>query len=508
MGAKQSRGARLPQPVAVIDIGSNSGRAVVYRPDAAGQLQILAATRAALRLVRDVDADRRLSEAAILRTLLALRDFRAIAKGAGARRIAAVATAAMRDAANGPELIARVRRELGIRIRIIDGDTEARYGFLGAIHGLPVEDGALFDLGGGSVQISRFRARRLLDDWSLPLGALRLSGRFLESDPPRREEMRRLQDHVRRRLERAGVPRLRDDEELVGTGGTVRNLAKLDRAGRDYPVLRLHGYVLSQKRIGEIARELAARTVARRERLPGLSDERADSIVGGALAIEVLLEHLGAARVLVSGQGVREGLAHSLLADALPSPRAVREASLLSFASRFATWDAAAAARRRGVAEALRRHLAPRAPADLRDALAHAAMLLDVGRSMDFFDRHEHVAAIVLETELNGFSHRDIALLAAVTLAARRAPDGRGFAPLLDGDDREAVARAGLILALADDIVERCPPGARIVVRCREAGGATHVSVPQMLAWRPRDVGPRFERLFGRELIVRPGRAR
>jgi len=114
----------------------------------------------------------------------------------------------------------------------------------------------------------------------------------------------------------------------------------------------------------------------------------------------------------------------------------------------------------------------------------------------------------VLETELLGFSHRDIALVAAVTLAARREPGSRSFAPLLDGDDREAVARAGLILALADDIVERCPPGGSIGVRCREAGGATHVSVPQMLAWRPRDIGPRFERLFGRELIVRTGRER
>src|SRR5688572_20214713 len=101
-------------PVAVIDIGSNSGRVVVYRQDDAGMLRILSTTRAALRLVSDVDTAHVLGPEAVERALLALRDFNALARGAGARRTFAVATAAMRDAANGPDLIERVRRELGI----------------------------------------------------------------------------------------------------------------------------------------------------------------------------------------------------------------------------------------------------------------------------------------------------------------------------------------------------------------------------------------------------------
>src|SRR5215212_9012314 len=95
--------------VAVIDIGSNSGRVVVYRRDAAGMLRILATTRAALRLVSDVDAGNALGAEAMARALDALRDFDAIARGAGAARVFAVATAAMRDAANGPDFIERVR---------------------------------------------------------------------------------------------------------------------------------------------------------------------------------------------------------------------------------------------------------------------------------------------------------------------------------------------------------------------------------------------------------------
>ncbi|HET9314324.1 MAG TPA: hypothetical protein VFQ51_02000, partial [Vicinamibacteria bacterium] len=114
-------------PVAVIDIGSNSARIVVYQPEAAGHMRIRAGSRAALRLVRDVDSQRRLSEEAMARAMEALRDFRAIALGAGVQRVVAVATAAMRDADNGAVFLERVRRELGIEVELIDGDREARY---------------------------------------------------------------------------------------------------------------------------------------------------------------------------------------------------------------------------------------------------------------------------------------------------------------------------------------------------------------------------------------------
>ena len=106
---------------------------------------------------------------------------------------------------------------------------EARYGFAGAVRGLAVSDGLLFDLGGGSLQVTRFARRRLAGSVSLPLGALRLNEKFLESDPPTNKELRRLRDHVWSHLVKARAGRLASGDRLVGTGGTVRNLAKIDR---------------------------------------------------------------------------------------------------------------------------------------------------------------------------------------------------------------------------------------------------------------------------------------
>ncbi|HEY6547476.1 MAG TPA: Ppx/GppA family phosphatase, partial [Vicinamibacteria bacterium] len=215
-------------PVAVIDIGSNSARIVVYRLEGGVSTQILASSRGSLRLVRELDATHRLSDEAIARAFEALQDFRAIALGAGAARVFTLATAAVRDAENGQAFIAAVKKRLDLDVRILSGEEEARYGFLGAVGGLPVEHGVLFDVGGGSMQVSLFKSRRLGRAYSFPLGALRLSDAFLRSDPPRPQEMERLRRHVRKQLANARLPRLRGKESLVGTGGTLRNLARVD----------------------------------------------------------------------------------------------------------------------------------------------------------------------------------------------------------------------------------------------------------------------------------------
>jgi exopolyphosphatase/guanosine-5'-triphosphate,3'-diphosphate pyrophosphatase len=498
--------AAPPRRVAVIDIGSNSARVVAYGLDTARQLHILASSRAALRLVRDVDRGHRLGDETVESVVATLRDFRAMARGAGAERIVGVATAALRDAENGPALMVRLHEELGFPVDVIEGEVEARYGFLGGVRGMPVEHGLLFDLGGGSLQVTRFFARVLDRAWSLPLGALRLSQSFLAGDPPSEEELRRLRKHVRRALQEAGVPVLRPGEDLVGTGGTVRNLAKIDARARGYPISRVHGYVLARDAARDIATSLASRRLEKRERVPGLSGERGDSIVGGAVAIETLMGEIGAAQVRISGQGVREGLAYSLLGESMPPPAEVRERSVLSLTSRFAGWDAEHAERRVAVAEALWGALAPAGGDEMREALRHGARVLDIGRAVDFFDRHEHTAEFVLASDLDGFAHRDIALLALVIRSAGDADvDPTRYAPLLRREDRDTVERMGVLLALADDLEERCAPGVPIALTGRMVEGGIVIEMPALLGWRPRALGKRFARAFGRELLVKPG---
>jgi exopolyphosphatase/guanosine-5'-triphosphate,3'-diphosphate pyrophosphatase len=493
--------------VAVIDVGSNSGRVMVYRHEAGGHLHVLAGSRASLRLVRELDRTGRIPAESLERAFEALRDFRSIARGSGVKRITAAGTSALRDAANGPTFLRRVRRELGITMRTLSGVEEARYGFLGAVGGLPVEDGVLFDLGGGSLQVGRFRDRRLLGAFSVPLGALRASDAFLRSDPPSAREVRRLRAHAREVLDAAGVKALSEGERLVGTGGTLRNLAKIDQRTSGYPLPRLHGYVLTRRRVREIVASLCAQRVKKRARVPGLNADRRDSIVGGGLVIDALLEVLGAEEVVVSGEGVREGLARSLGSETLEPTRSVRRSSLEALATRFVGWSPERARRREAFAAALHASLDPGVSGEIADALVQAARILDIGRTVDFFDRHEHVADLVLATDLGGFSHRQVALLAAVV---RQAGDEdarpRSLAPLVGREDRRAVERAAVLLALADEITERCPPGSSPVLRCRVRGREVTLTVPALGSWGVRGLGERFLAAFGRRLGVVPAR--
>lgn len=507
MKSRAKRRSSPHDPIAVVDIGSNSGRVMVFRPEAGGHLHVLAGSRAALRLARDLDRTGRIPPEALERAFDALRDFRAIALGSGVRRFEAAGTSALRDAGNGPPFIRRVKRELGITIRILSGLEEARFGFLGAVGGLPVDHGVFFDLGGGSLQVGRFRNRHLVGAVSVPLGSLRVSDAFLKSDPPTPREMKRLRAHVRDTLREAGLKSLSADEQLVGTGGSLRNLAKVDQRASAYPIARLHGYELTARRLHDINGELAAEKQKKRARVPGLNADRRDSVVGGGLVIETLMDLLHAAGVVVSGQGVREGLALSMARDTLEPVASVRHRSLDALAARFVGWSRERGERRQELAGALYEALEPWPASELQDALLQAARILDIGRTVDFFDRHEHVADLVLATDLAGFSHRQVALLAATVRQAGDEDErhGRSLAPLVTRDDAEPLERAAVLLALADEITERTPPGVRARLDCRVRGSEVLVRVSALPSWGVRDLGARFEAAFGRRLKVVPG---
>jgi exopolyphosphatase/guanosine-5'-triphosphate,3'-diphosphate pyrophosphatase len=486
------------QTLGVIDIGSNSGRVMVARVDGAAHLDVLGDARSPLRLVRDVTRDGLLKPETIERTLCIVRGFVAVAASAGAERTVAVATAAVREASNGEELIQRARSELGIPVEIADGEEEAQLGFLGAIHGLPVEHGIVLDVGGGSLQLVHFRDRQLKRWWSLRLGALRLNDRFLRSDPPTRGEMRNLKNHVYETMENAGVNPLLADERLIGTGGSVRNLAKVDRRTRgDYPISRLHGYTIDRRRLDDAGVLLASQVASDRGRVPGLNGDRSDSIVGGALVVQAVMDRLLAAEFTVAGYGLREGIALRSVTDEPVPVAQVQRASLLSLGGRFTTWDPVAAERRAAVLERLLAVLAPGLSSEALSAAVSAAQLLDIGASIDYYRRHAHSARIVADANLDGYAHRTLALIAATVLAVgEREATVKGFAPLLAAADQPLVEQIASAVGLADALVRYGSANVDDALPERSNG---HVALDTSVvdAWPLEAPTSRAERAFG-----------
>ena len=458
------------QPLAVIDIGSNSGRMIVVRSPTGRHIETLAEARAPLRLASDLAATGSLGPAAFDRTAATLDDFIAAARANGASRIIAVATAAVREASNGANFVERLTAHSGVDVEVIDGTREAEFAFLGAVNSLPVSSGVLLDVGGGSIELSRFHERKMDAAWTLPLGALLLTDGYLTEDPPSRGERRRLIDHVSETLEGAKLAPRSKSERLVGTGGTIRNLAKMDRRERSYPIGRLHGYVLALARVDELATLLSSRSLAKRTGLSGLNPDRADSIVAGALIVRTIMETLGAEELTVSGKGLREGIAIEALTGDMPAPAQVRDASLSSLATRFSTWDALRAERRASLAGEIFDATAVEGDGDTGEMLRHAATILDVGAAIDAYNRHEHAAGAVLCGDLSGFSHPQLAAIAAILRRADKEAAGlKPYRSLLRSYDPGALTRAAVALAVADAIDVRLPTSASAAIRATKS---------------------------------------
>lgn len=469
-----------PAPRAVADIGSNSARLLVVRPTTLGHLDVLADARVPLRLVRDVDSAGRLSKAALQRTVETIQAFTGIARRHGARSLSVVATSAIRDAVNRDSFVAEARRRTGANLSVLSGEDEARLALVGAVSALPVENGAVVDLGGGSMELAAFGRRRFRAGITLPLGALRLGDAFLKHDPPRPDEVAALRAAVRLALARADVADILGAESLVGTGGTIRALAKAARGSVPVAVNRLHGYELRRGDVDGLVERLAKLPGARRSSVPGISGTRAESVLGGALVVQVLMEVAHAETILVSGYGVRQGVVLDQLDMAAARPRQVRDASVSAVLARLRGGDPTSQ-RRRLLLAALAPVLAPKLGAGILDMAGMAARLVDAGARLDHYGRWSETANLVTTADLDGFTHAELSTVAAVLLIA-----GEAAVPAsLRRESRVArpeLARAGVLLALADDIDRRLPPGRGAAVAGLGADGSLDVAgMPPML---------------------------
>ena len=309
--------ARKNGAVAAVDIGTNSVKMTVAARGEA-RLRVLLDTTRITRLGKNVDAAGRLDPEAVRRTLDVLAEFARLAREHGAAHIAAVGTSALRDAENGPDFVAQAAQTLGGTVEVISGDREAHLVYTAAKgdpdlalpRDVPL---AVVDIGGGSTEFVLGNGDAITFRDSLQLGAVRLTERALPSDPPTKDELaaaRRLADKAL-----AAIPVPDTPPTLVGSGGTIANLAGMERGAPTFDPQALHGMSLTRTKIEARIAALAALPVADRRTIPGLEPDRADVILAGALIQARAMERLGADTVLTSLRGLRYGLLYELAAE-------------------------------------------------------------------------------------------------------------------------------------------------------------------------------------------------
>ncbi len=303
---------------ASVDIGTNSTRFLLARVSGEREnprLQTMERRMVITRLGEGVDAAGRLSGAAMERTRRALVGFGRIIEEKGPpASLSVVGTSAARDAANGGDFVCMVEDALGVAPRVLSGEEEALLSFIGATHGLPaaVSGGKpvlVVDIGGGSTELVLGTEGRILYRVSVDVGCVRMSERFLHSDPPRREEIGAMRDTVDGKL-LAALRDLRRRERglLVGLAGTVTTLAGMKMGLREYDGEAIHGSRLSAAEVRRMFEEMARRDLAQRRAYMGLEPGRADVILGGSAVLLAIMEGLGAEEILVSEKDILDGL--------------------------------------------------------------------------------------------------------------------------------------------------------------------------------------------------------
>ena len=455
--ARAVRGATTARRIAAIDIGSNSIRQIVADVTPDGGITVVDEMKAAPRLGAELDVTGVLGTTAMERAAEAVGRMATLARQLGASRIEAVATSAVRDAANGDQFVARVRQEAGLELRIIDGAGEARLSWLSALAHFDVGVGrtVVMDIGGGSLELA-LAADGVLDDLvSLPFGALRLTEHYLRAGAGPKA-MERLRREVRGALKDVLSRRDWRGAQLIGSGGTFTNLAGMHLARRGMLVARQrHATVVPRVEVEHILDALAPMPADERRGVAGLNPERSDIIVAGLAVAAEVMARIEAREVTVSRYGIREGLLLELarVTPTIADPGEARQRSVREFAERC-HYEEGHATQVQRLALRLFDAFGARlgCTPDERQTLADAALLHDVGYHINYDRHHKHSYHLILHAELLGIAPSEQVVIANVARYHRGAEPKRKHRNFsgLDKELRDRIVRLAAILRVAD----------------------------------------------------------
>lgn len=304
---------------AAIDLGTNTILLLVAELSEDGSFRVLTDRAEIARLGEGVDKTGAISPVGEERSFATLKDYLRACMELRVDEIVAAGTSALRDARNGPAFIRRLKREVGLELRVLSGEDEARYAHLAVDRGLRLkaEDVLVADVGGGSTEFIWAKAGALHRSASLNLGSVRLTERFFRSDPVRPDECARMAAAIDPEI-RALLYRWRRRgpfDVMVGIAGTFTTLAAVMKGLKTYSHGDVHGSLLPLAEVERQVRLYQTKTIAGRKQIAGLEPKRADVILAGALLIERVMKLFGMDSVTVSDQGVRYGLLYERIAS-------------------------------------------------------------------------------------------------------------------------------------------------------------------------------------------------
>ncbi len=509
-----------PTRVCVIDLGTNSFHTVIVNAFPNGNFEVLDRLKETVRLGERGLKEHRLTDGAIKRSIRALKRVKLLADGWGATDFLAFATSAIREAENGGVLIERIRQETGIRVQVIDGILEANLIYQGVRRALDMHRPTLMvDIGGGSTEFVVGTSDDVYFAVSLKLGAARMSGRFVTTDPVDKEEFRAMRNHFRTELQTV-VRKCRehDVKDLVGSSGTFENIAQVcaDVRGRSDRSIFLQDFAVDDFR--HVTKMLMRSTREDRLKLTGIDKKRVDQMVAGAMLVDVLLKDLDLERIRVSSHALREGMVVFFIQQNLErleiiSPHAdVRRRSVFEIGHRF-RWDQKHVQHVTAMALQLFDACRPlhQLGAAERALLEYASLLHDIGYYISRSSHHKHSLYLIKQADWRGFQPEEIDVMANVARYHRRSlpKDQHTAFVRLSSENQLLVRQLASFLRLANGL-DRSHYQNVSCMRADLDDQYMNIAIetkgdPQLEIWSARRASDLYEQTFRRKVRITGG---
>ena len=500
--------------IAIIDLGSNTARLLIVDVVENSHFYIVDQLKEAPRLGEGMERDGFLKPARIRETVNTLKMFRKLCDVNHIERIIAVATAAVRRAKNQRSFLDEVSATCGIKLKVLSAEEEAMLVYRGVINTMDVPKGLILEIGGGSTKIVYYNRRNLLNYATLPFGAITLTELFANDGLTPEQQSVKIEEFFTEQLKQIDWLKDIDPEvQMIGVGGSFRNLCRMTKIMKKYPLKTIHNYVINENDFTHVYNLVKVLDLDRKKKIKGLSSGRADILPSALAAVSAFKKYLNLGSVVISGSGLRTGL---LLNYAIPSTidKPISDTLVHSLNSLVEFYGCNKQHVEQVVSLSVQLFKQLRVlhkfPRQYLKILKVAAYLYDSGKSIGLYNFEKNSAYIILNSNIYGISHRDL-VMASFVASSTGIDDINQFEwsryrELVNDEDVEAVRKMGIMLRIANSLDRslssiikgiNCDILGDSVIMKTEVDGDATLEINSAI-----EVGPDFRKIFKKNLEI------
>lgn len=448
------------EKIGIIDLGSNSARLVIVNLFEDGFFMVVDELKESVRLGQDMERDGFLKPQRVAETVKTLRMFKRLCDVSGVTRIIGVATEAVRRAKNQRSFLDEIQTSCGVKLRVLSAEEEAVLVYRGVINTMDIPKGVILEIGGGSTKIIYYNRRNMLRFATIPFGAVTLTDLFSSEELRPEEQAAKMEEFFLEKLNEVDwLGEIDPDAQMIGVGGSFRNLFKINKMVHKYPLDIVHNFNLQAEDFYPVYDMIKVLDLDKKKKIKGLSAERADILPAAFAIIKTFVQRLNFTNFTFSGSGLREGI---MFNQAFPATvdKPILDVMNYSLTTLVKYYDCD----ERHVEHVVnlsvqlfkQLRVLHKFPRQYLKVLKVAAMLHDCGMRIKYYNHQRHSCYMILNSTLYGVTHREI-VLAAFTACCHKKEDINAYnwncyRDVLQEDDIEIVKRLGVMLRIAESL--------------------------------------------------------